>query len=75
MPVYEYECAKCEQVTEAIRKMADADVAMPCEHCGSAKTSRKHSLFMAGAASQPQGYAPPRNDMSGGCGAGCACHP
>jgi len=44
MPVYEYTCEKCEKTTEVIRSMKDADAAIACEHCGSKKTKRAHSL-------------------------------
>ena len=67
MPVYEYECVECEHVTEVIRRMSDADGPQACEACGSDQTTRKHSVFMAGAASEARGYAPPRSD-AGGCG-------
>ena len=70
MPVYEYECPKCGEVTEAIRPMRDADAPLACAKCGHAKTLRKHSVFMA-AASKPAGSAP---SAGGGCGPGCGCH-
>lgn len=71
MPVYEYECAKCGETTEAIRPMRDADEPQPCDKCGSAKTSRKHSVFMTAAPKSGPGPAM----GGGGCGAGCGCHP
>ena len=76
MPVYEYECASCESVTEAIRKMADADQPLSCESCGSQKTTRKHSVFMTAPSSSSAATATPA--ATRGCGAGgggCACHP
>ncbi len=48
MPVYEYECKACLKTTEAIRRMADADALLRCDHCGSDKTARKHSVFATG---------------------------
>lgn len=32
MPVYEYECQKCKQVTEAMQKFSDAPLT-ECPHC------------------------------------------
>ncbi len=48
MPIYEYECEKCHKTTEALRKMADVDAPLLCEHCGSEKTRRAHSLVAVG---------------------------
>jgi putative FmdB family regulatory protein len=33
MPIYEYECAKCHKVTEALLKVGEKDP-RKCEHCG-----------------------------------------
>ncbi|MCF8115820.1 MAG: zinc ribbon domain-containing protein [Desulfarculaceae bacterium] len=33
MPVYEYECAKCNQVSEALQKVSDPPL-KKCPHCG-----------------------------------------
>jgi putative FmdB family regulatory protein len=33
MPIYEYECAKCHQVTEAMQKFSDRPLSK-CPHCG-----------------------------------------
>lgn len=47
MPVYEYECSDCGQVTEVIRSMSQADAPLACGSCGASKTKRKHSIFAA----------------------------
>ena len=44
MPIYEYECQKCNHVTDALRKMDDADQQIDCEKCGSDQTHRAHSV-------------------------------
>lgn len=49
MPVYEYECEECGKVTEALRRMAEADEPIACEKCGSTKTRRAHSVTAVGA--------------------------
>lgn len=51
MPIYEYQCEQCSKVTEALRRMADADEPQPCEHCGHTKTSRMHSVFATASSS------------------------
>ncbi|MEM6755658.1 MAG: zinc ribbon domain-containing protein [Planctomycetota bacterium] len=71
MPVYEYRCEECEHLTEALRRMSDADDPMACEKCGTDQTRRVQSLFAStggGADSAPMG--------GGGscCGGGCGCH-
>lgn len=47
MPIYEYRCDTCGEVTELLRKMNDADTAAKCSHCGSKKTRRVQSVFAA----------------------------
>jgi len=68
MPIYEYRCDACNELTEALRRMADADEAMACEHCGSARTRRVLSMFAAQAASTPGGGEVCAPVPSGGCG-------
>jgi len=76
MPVYEYECPRCGEVTEAIRTMRNADEPVACEKCGHAQTSRKHSVFMTAAPRSGGGAGDFGPAMGGGgCGAGCGCHP
>ena len=65
MPVYEYECDKCHGVTEALRKMADADQPQVCHKCGSEQTHRIRSVFTAGGSQ--------KRDVSLPMGGGCAC--
>lgn len=70
MPMYEYECADCGKVTETLRRLADADSPIACEHCGKTRTTRKHSVFSAHgpsttAASPASGGG---HTHSGGCG-------
>ena len=33
MPIYEYECSSCEEVTEALQKFSDTPL-KKCPHCG-----------------------------------------
>ena len=70
MPVYEYVCDECEKVTEALRKMADADAPQACEHCGSGKTHRTHSLVAAPVGSGQSLPVAGGHVHSGSCGCG-----
>ncbi len=72
MPVYEYECVKCEKKTEVLRPMRDADAAIACEHCGSEKTKRVHSLPASSLATAEHVHTGPGcgrcGDPRGSCG-------
>jgi len=68
MPMYEYLCEDCHQVTEALRSMAQADDAIACQHCQSTKTHREHSVFAA-ATSGATGRSSSL-PVAGGC---CPC--
>ncbi|MEM0914828.1 MAG: zinc ribbon domain-containing protein [Planctomycetota bacterium] len=72
MPVYEYRCEECEHLTEALRRMADADEPIACETCGSDQTRRVQSLFASTG-----GGGDSAGDGGGGCcrgSGGCSCH-
>lgn len=47
MPVYEYTCDACGRTTELLRKFDEADAPAACDHCGSDRTHRGHSVFAA----------------------------
>ncbi len=72
MPVYEYTCAACGHVTEALRKMSEADAPIACESCGKPETRRSHSVFAAGRAEAamtlPMGGCGRCGDPQGSCG-------
>ena len=57
MPIYEYRCRECGELTEALVRMGGkADVA--CSKCGSKKVERKFSTFgMGGSSSGDSGDA------------------
>lgn len=73
MPIYEYACEKCGHITEALRRMSDADAPQACEKCGHKKTVRQHSVFAAqgGGGNQELPMSPgacPMQPSGGGCG-------
>jgi len=45
MPIYEYECARCGEVTEMLRPRAQRDEAPACEQCGCKRTQLVMSGF------------------------------
>lgn len=65
MPVYEYRCETCEHLTEALRRMADADDPMACEKCGTDRTRRVQSVFASTSGSADAG---PMGCADGACG-------
>lgn len=34
MPVYEYRCAECGEITSLVRSVSEHEPEVPCEHCG-----------------------------------------
>ena len=71
MPIYEYNCADCEQKFEKRRRMSQADDEIACPDCGSVDTSRGLSMFAA--FSRGNGGTSVSVGGSSGCG-GCASH-
>lgn len=67
MPIYEYACEECGKTTETLRRMSEADEAIKCEHCGSGKTRRAHSVFAAGGTSAGTGTSGHAHGPSCGC--------
>lgn len=45
MPVYEYECPKCQARFEMKRRMADNDAEINCPGCGQPSPERVFSVF------------------------------
>lgn len=76
MPIYEYACENCGKTTDALRKMDDADAPLACEHCGSTKTQRAHSVPLAvNSTGSSRSASLPMSSGGGGgghcCGGGC----
>ena len=68
MPIYEYQCQQCGHVTEALRRMDEADEAIACEACGSEQTARGHSVFATSGGEREASM--PELPMGGGCACG-----
>ena len=57
MPIYEFLCNDCEEVTAELRKIGDDKPAI-CSKCGSGNTRKKLSLFANHNASEAGSCAP-----------------
>lgn len=45
MPIYDYECLKCEEAFEVIRKVEERKDELSCPRCGSRKLRQKVTSF------------------------------
>ena len=63
MPIYEFECRKCNKTFEKLLKRMDEKAKEPCPSCGSKDTARKLSVFAATASSGSK-----RDSAPQGCG-------
>ena len=45
MPIYQYDCARCEQRVEVFHRSASSPAKPKCPECGSTRLSRVMSLF------------------------------
>jgi putative FmdB family regulatory protein len=70
MPIYEFHCEKCERDSEILVRSSNWKGTV-CPHCGSAKLTKKLSVFASGAAGEtgePACTGQPRS--CGLCGTG-----
>ena len=56
MPIYEYECMKCGEKFELLRRLTDKDDGLKCPKCG--KMAAKRVLSTFATASSNGGCAP-----------------
>jgi putative FmdB family regulatory protein len=49
MPIYEYECLKCQERFELRRQIFDSDSNVRCPKCGAEKPTRVFSVFTTGS--------------------------
>jgi putative FmdB family regulatory protein len=73
MPIYEYNCRKCESKFEKLVKSASAADDVACPECGSKETAKALSVFAAvsSAPTGKSGGAP--KGMCGRCGGPGPC--
>ncbi|RLB58545.1 MAG: zinc ribbon domain-containing protein [Deltaproteobacteria bacterium] len=58
MPMYEYQCPRCQEVFELLRSMSERDEECRCPNCGhEARMERKSSLFASTGGERGGGYS------------------
>jgi len=57
MPLYEYQCKKCDKKFETLASFRELDAPMKCPHCGSEDTDKLLSTFSASMGSSRAGSA------------------
>ncbi|HVV72249.1 MAG TPA: zinc ribbon domain-containing protein [Verrucomicrobiae bacterium] len=70
MPIYEFHCEKCERDSEILVRSSRWQ-GTKCPHCGSAKLSKKFSVFASAGAAAAEAPAC-GTKSSGSCGCHCA---
>ncbi|MBI3893751.1 MAG: zinc ribbon domain-containing protein [Candidatus Wallbacteria bacterium] len=80
MPIYEYNCAACENRFELLVPISEASVTPACPSCKSPETRKLLSLFASPSPGKSTGGGPsgsegPKSSGGGGhCGPGsCGC--
>jgi len=53
MPIYEYECLKCGEKFERLRRLCDSDEDLQCPVCGTPYPKRAISTFASTGGSNP----------------------
>ena len=48
MPIYEYKCKKCGEITEILVRRESDEKSVSCKKCGSKKLEKIFSLFSSG---------------------------
>ena len=75
MPIYEYRCNDCGQMTEVLQPMGSSEAGVPCRQCGGTRLEKRLSVT---APPRPVDGGPPCGSASGapsGCGGCCSgCH-
>ena len=72
MPLYEFNCSKCDKDFELLVRSSNWEGTAACPHCGSKKLAKKLSVFASSVASSSS--AAPACGMKPGGGCGC-CGP
>ncbi len=67
MPVYEYRCEGCGQVTEALIRNARATKHVRCEHCGDNRLERVYLSPIAPVPTARTPVAAPCREQREGC--------
>jgi putative FmdB family regulatory protein len=71
MPLYEFNCSKCEKDFELLVRSSNWEGTAACPHCGSKKLTKKLSVFASSVASSSSAAPACGMNLRGGCGCGC----
>jgi len=77
MPIYEYECSDCKQISELLVGVSQAKVEIKCIHCGSTKLEKKISSgFISTGSKTKQDFCAQKGpcQASPSCIFGGGCH-
>jgi putative FmdB family regulatory protein len=67
MPIYEYRCQGCGQITEALIRSRSEAASVRCEHCGDSKLERVYLSTIAPVCSSSKGEEVPCCGEQKGC--------
>jgi putative FmdB family regulatory protein len=68
MPLYEFNCSKCDKDFELLVHSSNWEGAVACPHCGSKKLTKKLSVFASQVTNGQSAPAPQACSRPGGCG-------
>ncbi|MBI5779131.1 MAG: zinc ribbon domain-containing protein [Planctomycetes bacterium] len=66
MPLYEYQCRKCQQVFEALIRSGKDTADLSCPHCRDRKVNKLFSTFATNS-DQRGGLSVPASSSKSGC--------
>ena len=69
MPIYEFHCGKCDKDSEILVRSSHWE-GTKCPHCGSAKLSKKLSVFASSVSGESQPSCTGQPSSCGMCGTG-----
>lgn len=74
MPMYEYQCGRCDQSFTLLQKVNVRPGETICPHCGDNKIQRLFSSFSSASSKSTEAPAPSGGAGLHGCGSGgCGC--
>lgn len=68
MPLYEFQCRRCDCIFEELTRMGSTGDDLLCPHCGADKVMKKMSTFYGRSSG---GHGTASHNCGGGCGGNC----
>jgi putative FmdB family regulatory protein len=72
MPIYEFHCKRCEKDSEILVR-SNKWKGTKCPHCGSAKLTKKLSVFASSVGLSNSSPMPPCGNPAASCASGGCC--